>query len=71
MRPTWIVLGLVVGLGAVAYVQLRERKPSVPPAGAPLARTAGEPSAPPIVPEPATPTHTSTTASTSHNVSIA
>jgi lipoprotein-anchoring transpeptidase ErfK/SrfK len=25
MRPTWIVLGLVVGLGAVAYVRLRQR----------------------------------------------
>ena len=24
MRPTWIVLGLVVGLGAVAYVKLRD-----------------------------------------------
>lgn len=36
MRPTWIVLGLVVGLGAVAYVKLRDRAEAEPKA--PLAR---------------------------------
>lgn len=39
MRPTWIVLGLVVGIGAVAYVRLREKAGEAK--GAPLARTAG------------------------------
>jgi len=38
VRPTWIVLGLVVGLGAVAYVKLRER--SADGGSAPLARPA-------------------------------
>ncbi len=38
MRPTWIVLGLVVGLGAVAYVKLRDRAGSE--TKAPLARPA-------------------------------
>lgn len=38
MRPTWIVLGLVVGLGAVAYVKLRER--AADGGSAPLARPA-------------------------------
>lgn len=38
MRPTWIVLGLVVGIGAVAYVRLREKAGEAK--GAPLARTA-------------------------------
>jgi hypothetical protein len=33
MRPTWIVLGLVVGLGAVAYVKLKTKAE-----GTPLAR---------------------------------
>lgn len=37
MRPTWIVLGLVVGLGAVAYVKLRERADAPPLAKSPAA----------------------------------
>lgn len=41
MRPTWIVLGLVVGLGTVAYVKLREHT-----GAAPLARTAEQGGAP-------------------------
>jgi len=46
MRPTWIVLGLVVGIGAVAYVRLRERAREAT-GGAPLVRTATSPAAPP------------------------
>ena len=42
MRPTWIVLGLVVGLGAVGYVKLRERKGGTAPDGAPLSRPAAD-----------------------------
>ncbi len=37
MRPTWVVLGVVVGLGAVAYVKLRSKAEDT----APLARAAG------------------------------
>jgi lipoprotein-anchoring transpeptidase ErfK/SrfK len=54
MRPTWIVLGLVVGIGAVAYVRLREQAAGAVSGsvsdtggrGAPLARTAGPANAP-------------------------
>jgi lipoprotein-anchoring transpeptidase ErfK/SrfK len=57
MRPTWIVLGLVVGLGAVAYVHLRERKAMEPAASGALARPKGTtPAAAPATeprPEPA------------------
>src|SRR5262245_24619379 len=43
MRPTWIVLGLVVGLGAVAYMKVKSKAD-----GAALAKPAGEsPAAPP------------------------
>ena len=48
MRPTWIVLGLVVGLGAVAYVKLRSRADAVP-----LARTAAEAPTPGAAVDPA------------------
>ena len=53
MRPTWIVLGLVVGIGAVAYVRLREKAGEAK--GAPLARTAGAPNGAgePVAGEPA------------------
>lgn len=44
MRPTWIVLGLVVGIGAVAYVRLRE-KADAAGGGAALSRTATPPAA--------------------------
>ncbi len=42
MRPTWIVMGLVVGIGAVAYVRLREQAREAT-GGAPLVRTAAGP----------------------------
>ena len=45
MRPTWVVLGLVVGLGAVAYAKLRSKAET-----APLARPASDAPASPVAP---------------------
>jgi lipoprotein-anchoring transpeptidase ErfK/SrfK len=57
MRPTWIVLGLVVGIGTVAYVRLRSKadgaalaRPSVP--AAPASDAARPPVASPAAAEP-------------------
>src|SRR5690349_23965570 len=48
MRPTWIVLGLVVGLGAVAYVKVKSKAD-----GAALARpTADAVPVAPVAPAP-------------------
>jgi hypothetical protein len=40
MRPTWIVLGLVVGLGAVAYVKLKSKADGATPLARPAADAA-------------------------------
>lgn len=54
MRPTWIVLGLVVGLGTVAYVKIRSRAESAALARAARPEGGGEerpPAASPATPQ--------------------
>ena len=46
MRPTWVVLSLVVALGAVAYVKLRSKAESTPP----LAKTGSDAPVGPVGP---------------------
>ena len=48
MRPTWIVVGLVLGIGTIAYWKLRQQADETPPpeAAPSPAAPAGRPSAP-------------------------